>query len=194
MSLRWRPALLAAVLTGSVACSPHPQAYRSEPLDGAWRIAVIPFANYTEERAAPEQLLPMVLVELTRHPGLSIVEPGRVEAVLDQEPWLLFDRIPPDLLDRFGEEMGADALLVGSVLAYGHREGAAGQVPEVSMALRLVEAPGGKILWSAVHSRDGEDAESVFGIGREESMSRLARETVHEIMETFPPVSGKEAP
>jgi hypothetical protein len=186
--------LLCGLLAVAPACSPSPQAFRGEPLQGSLRIAVIPFSNYTGERDAADHVLPLVAVELARVRGVSLVEPGKVEAVLDEEPWLLFDRIPPDLVDRFGEEMEADALLVGSILAYGLRDGGAGRIPEVSLACRLLEVPGGRILWSAVHSRDGEDGESVFGLGREESLSSLARETVRETMETFPPITPEETP
>jgi TolB-like protein len=189
-----RALALIALVAGASGCSPHPQAYRGEPIQAGLRVAVVPFSNYTGDRDAPDQVLPLILVELARLPGVSVVEPGKVEAVLDQEPWLLFDRIPPDLVDRFGEEMEADALLVGSILAYGQRDGAVGPVPEVSVACRLLEVPGGKILWSVVHSRDGEDGESVFGLGREESLNRLAREAVRETLETFPPPDTKETP
>jgi hypothetical protein len=117
------------------------------------------------------------------------VETGRVEEALSKEPWLMIDRLPPDLVDTLGAEMGANAILQGAVLAYGVREDPEGPLPEVSLSLRLLETPGGRVLWSAVHSRGGSDGESVFGFGRVANLERLAANAIEEIMKTFPAAS-----
>ena len=98
----------------------------------------------------------------------------------------MLDRIPPDLVDSLGIHMEVKALLVGSVLAYGYRDSEVGTLPEVAISLRLVATPGSRILWSAVHSRDGSDRESVFGLGRNQNLTNLASQAVHELLETFP--------
>jgi hypothetical protein len=116
------------------------------------------------------------------------VETGRVEAALAKDPWMLTDRIPPDIVDSLGSSLGADGLLVGSVLSYGYRSEDGDQVPEVSLSLRLLQVPGGRVLWSAVHNRDGDDREMIFGIGRVTGLERLAEQTVREVMSTFPDV------
>lgn len=177
---------IGLAVLATAGCAPGPRAYVSEPLAGAWRVAVIPLANYTEATEAPDRLGALLNVELAKLGGLTVVEPGRVEAVFAAEPWLLTDRIPPDLVDSFGTKLQADALLVGSVLAYGVRGSGEEAVPQVTVALRLLEVPGGRVLWSAVHSRDGTDRESVFGVGRTIAMERLAGETVREIVGSIP--------
>ena len=184
----WRTIVPAAALWGLAlaSCAPSPQAYVAEPLQGSLRIAVLPLANFSEAREAPDRLGPMIGVALSRIGNVEIVEPGRVEEALSKEPWLLIDRLPPDLVDALGAELGANALLQGGVLAYGVRQESAGPVPEVSLSLRLLETPGGRILWSAVHSRGGTDAESVFGFGRVASLEQLAADAVDDIMKTFP--------
>jgi hypothetical protein len=185
-----RKAALLAVALALAGCAPGPRAYVAEPLSGAWRVGILPLANYTPTRDAPDRLAPMLAVALAEHPGIQVVDMGRVEAALAKQPWIMSDRLPPDLVDSLGAEMGANALLVGSVLAYGYRESDGSQIPQVSLSLRLLEVPGGKVLWSAVHSRDGGDSESVFGIGRVSSLERLASETVEAILSTLPPVRG----
>src|SRR5262245_50464740 len=174
------------ILLCGAGCVPSPRVFRATPELEAHRIAILPLANYSSTREASEKLLPVLAAEIGRRPGVSLVDPGAVEAALAQEPWLLFDRIPPDLLDRFGQELAADALLVGSVLGYGHRASAADQIPHVSLALRLLQTPGGHVLWSAVHSRDGEDGEWLFGFGRVEDLDQLVEETVKEMLATLP--------
>ena len=174
------------ILLGGAGCIPSPRVFRATPVPATHRIAILPLANYSSTREASEKLLPVLAAEIGRLPGVSLVDPGAVEAALAHEPWLLFDRIPPDLLDRFGQELGADALLVGSVLGYGHRASASDQIPHVSLALRLLQTPGGRVLWSAVHSRDGEDGEWLFGFGRVEDLDQLVEETVHAMIATLP--------
>jgi hypothetical protein len=178
------------ILLGAAGCVPSPRVFRATPELETHRIAILPLANYSSTREASEKLMPILAAEIGRRPGVSLVEPGAVEAALAQEPWLLFDRIPPDLLDRFGQELGADALLVGSVLGYGHRASAADQIPHVSLALRLLQTPGGRVLWSAVHSRDGEDGEWLFGFGRVADLDQLVEETVQEMIATLPPLGA----
>jgi hypothetical protein len=118
--------------------------------------------------------------------GLAVVDAGKVEEALAVDPWLAPDRVPPDLIDRFGVELQADLLVVGSVLAYGYRPGESPAVPEVSLSLKILETPGGRCLWSGVHSREGTDREHVFGIGRVESLEQLAEQTVAELLATVP--------
>ena len=170
-------------------CAPSPRSYvTSEVLQGPWTVALLPLADYTANRDAADRLAPMIQVELVRHENLFAVETGRVEAALAQEPWMLTDRIPPDLVDSLGTALNAEGLLVGSVLAYGYRSEGGESVPEISLSLRLLQVPGGRVLWSAVHHRSGNDKETLFGLGRVTGLERLAENAVREIMSTFPDV------
>jgi len=181
------------------SCAPSPRVHAEGVLQGDWRVAVMPLSNFTPTRDAVDRLQPMVTVELSRRPGVDVVDMGRVEEALAGEPWIQADRLPPDLVDSLGTELGVQGLVVGSVLAYGMRDG---NVPQVSLSLRLLQVPGGRVIWTAVHSRDGEDRESIFGFGRVESLQNLAAETVKEAVSTFPkvvpapppPVTAKSAP
>jgi hypothetical protein len=150
------------------------------------RIAVLPLSNYTSDRDTPDKVVPMLAAALHRRARIALVDPGAVEAALALEPWLLFDRIPPDLLDRLGAGLGADALLLGAVLGSGYRQSGADRVPHVSLSLRLLQVPGGRVLWSVVHSRDGDDGEWLFGFGRVHNLEQLIELTVEECLRTFP--------
>lgn len=196
LTFRHHPRALAllGMLVAAAGCSaPGPRTFVTQPLTGRWRVAVLPLANYASTRDAVDRLTPMLMTELGKLRGLEVVEPGRVEDALSHEPWLLMDRIPPDLVDRLGKDLAADALLVGSLLTYGYREGDDGRTPQVSVSLRLLEVPGGRILWSSVHSRDGADREWLFGMGREQSLERLATTTLAEALDSLP-TQGGDAP
>jgi hypothetical protein len=135
-------------------------------------------------------VLPILAVELARMPGVTIVEQGAVDAALAKEPWIALDRIPPDVMANLGAELEANALMTGSVMSYTARDYEAEKIPQVSLSLRLVEVPGGRVLWNGVHSRDGGDSESVFGFGRVQSAEQLLTTTIREMLATFPTGQG----
>jgi hypothetical protein len=191
---------VAGCLAGG--CVPKPSSFLAEPngvqstggearVSDRLRIAVLPLANYTATHDAPDRLGPMLAAAIGAKTGAEIVDPGAVETALEKEPWLLLDRVPRDILDRVASELEADEVVVGSLLSYGYREDGGDRVPQVSLSLRLIGCPGAQVIWSAVHSRDGEDGEWLFGFGRVKSLEQLATQTVSEILADFPvPVRG----
>jgi hypothetical protein len=147
-----------------------------------FRVAVLPLANYSHDQDATQRVALTLVNEFARVPGMQVVDPGAVDAALAKEPWTLLDRLPPDVADRLGAELQADALLGGALLEYGARDGSDGRVPQVSVALRLSRTPGSQIVWSTVHCRDGADGEWLFGAGRVNAADRLAAQVVREAL------------
>jgi hypothetical protein len=150
------------------------------------RVAALPLANYTPLRDAPERIGPIIAAELGAMPAVTVADAGAIQAALEQEPWLLLDRVPPDLVDRLGSTLGVDALMVGSLLTYEYRDASGERIPQVSLSMRLLACPGGRVLWSAVHSRDGNDSEWLFGFGRVHGLEQLAIEAIREMLADFP--------
>jgi hypothetical protein len=177
---------LAFLVVALASCAPSPRVFVGGQVSVPFRIGVLPLVNYTQTSEAPDRLGSILSVELARKEGFLVIDPGRVEEVLAYEPWMLADRIPPDLVDSLGVRLGADALLLGSVLTYGYRLDGGEQIPETSLALRILKCPGGQVLWSAVHSRDGSDRETVFGFGKTSTLERLALESIQEMLKTMP--------
>jgi len=185
---------LAGVLWYGAGCVPAPRIFVAgderpfasvDSITRPFRIAILPLANYSTDRDAVQRISLALLNECARIPGIEIVDPGAVDAALSKEPWMLLDRLPPDLADRIGAELKADGLLQGALLQYGARDGIDGRTPQVSMALRLTRCPGSRIVWSAVHGRDGADREWLFGFGRVNATEQLATEVVREAMQPF---------
>lgn len=185
-------AVLVAVVACAGGCVPQPRTFIARDqkpfvrpdstAPAPFRVAVLPLANYSADHDAPQRLTLTLLNELAQIPGIQVLDPGAVDAALTKEPWTLLDRMPPDVADRIGAELQADALLVGALLEYGVRDGLDGRIPQVSVALRLARTPGSRIVWSTVHGRDGADGESLFGIGRVNAADQLAAEVVREAL------------
>ncbi len=191
-------AVTALSLLVALACAPEPRSVLLDPSfvpagrdstrAGApvLRVAVLPLANYTSTRDGSDRVAPLIAAELTSKPGVVVADPGAVQEALDKEPWLLVDRVPPDLADRLAAELHVEGLVLGSLLNYDYRDASGDRVPQVSISLRLVQCPGERVIWSAVHSRDGDDSEWFFGFGRVRSLEQLADITVHEMLGKFP--------
>lgn len=177
-----------------VSCAPEPRSYVSRIKPAPLRVAVLPLANYTELRDAPARISATLAGELGRVPGVQIIEQGAVEQALSDEPWLLLDRMPPDLCASIGAELSADALLVGSILGAGYRMVEGERIPHVSLSMRLVDVSKADIIWSAVHNRDGADNEWLFGFGRIVDFEQLVGKTIEEIVKTFPVPNNVPAP
>ena len=198
--LRCRGAAIAVAVLGlaGAACAPEPRSVLPDPsfvpagrdstAGGApvLRIAVLPLANYTATRDGSDRVAPMIIAELAAKPGVVVADAGAVQEALDKEPWLLVDRVPPDLVDRLASELRVEALVLGSLLTYEYRDAGGDNVPQVSLSLRLMQCPGGRVLWSAVHSRDGDDSEWFFGFGRVRGLEQLAGLTIREMLGKFP--------
>jgi hypothetical protein len=191
-------AATAVLLLAALACAPEPRSVIPDPAfvpagrdstaGGApvLRIAVLPLANYTATRDGSDRVAPMILAELAAKPGVVVADAGAVQEALDREPWLLVDRVPPDLVERLAAGLHVEGLVLGSLLTYDYRDASGDRVPQVSISMRLIQCPGGKVLWSAVHSRDGDDSEWLFGFGRVRSLEQLASITVRELLGKFP--------
>lgn len=167
-------------------CVPEPRSFKAESLGASKRIAILPLSNYTSNRDIPDKVRPMLTAEIGRLPGVWLVDPGAVEEALSLEPWLILDRIPPDLVDRLGEHLDTDALLVGAILGAGYRQSGVDRVPHFSISMRMVRTPGARVLWSVTHSRDGTDGEWLFGFGRVHNLEQLIELTIEECLQTFP--------
>lgn len=59
----------------------------------------------------------------------------------------------PELSARIGDECGVDAFLVVSVEDWDYRVENEDKVAKVGLSIRMIQAPTGKILWKAGHSR-----------------------------------------
>jgi len=117
--------------------------------------------------------------------ALDMVDPGRVDGGMDAVGIRGGGSLAPEQMKALGDTLRAPLLLLGSVLESGQIQGADGSVPAVGATLRLVEAATGRVLWAGVHFRNGEDRETVFGWGREQSPDRLVFQLAQEMLGDF---------
>ena len=169
-----------------VGCSSNPNYYRSDlQLDETATLAVLPLVNLSKYTEASEIVMNSLLVELLDLDLFEIVDPGIVDEVILQKRIRYTDRLPMETMQELGSRMGANYLLLGSIHQFDMITDKVEILPVISISLRIVGSETGTIVWAATHTKRGDDTESVFGLGRIDTLERLTAVTVKEITGTL---------
>lgn len=149
------------------------------------RVAVLPFENLTADRAAGEKLQKLFLTEVLSLEVFEVVEPGQVNRELKALRIESLDSIGPAETKRLGEALKADGFFFGTVVDFAETRSGATPTPQVTLALRLVEAQSGVTVWSATRTTSGATASArLFGIGGQ-SLTEAARQLMREELSTL---------
>ncbi|HET9951360.1 MAG TPA: hypothetical protein VFS09_06135 [Candidatus Eisenbacteria bacterium] len=179
-------ALLAAsaLLAGCAGGAPHREQGGAVPTDHP-RIALLPFENLTGREDQGRHFTQAFLAELAGSGAAEVVDMGQVEATVEK----LRIRAPasPDReqLAMLAESLQVRYVLLGSVMEARMLRTADGETPAAGVSLRLVETATAKIVWAAVKVKTGDEHESVFGWGREDSAERLLTQLAEEMLRPF---------
>lgn len=180
----WIPLLfLAAAGCRSTATTQyvHPNA----DIGAIRTVAVLPFENLTQERAAGDKVQKIFQTELLALGVFDVVEPGQVAKLLRTERVESVDTLGPADLNRIGGELKAQGLFIGSVVDFADNRTGSTPAPEVTIQLRLVETESGVTVWSVSRTQSGATASArLFGIGGE-SLSEAARQLVRQELRTL---------
>jgi TolB-like protein len=149
------------------------------------RAALIPFENLAGREDQGTLFSRIFFAQLVATDAFDMVDPARVEVVIDSLALRGPGSLTPDQMRTLGDSLRAPYLLVGSVLESARVSAGVGDVPTVGATLRLIEGATGRVLWAGVHFRSGDDHEKVFGWGRVHSTERLISELATEMLEDF---------
>jgi len=150
------------------------------------RLAVLPFDNLTSEGTSGEVMTVVFFTEVGAQGAYEPVEAGIVVAALESLGVRTAGSLSASQLKSIGERLGAPRLLVGSVLENGFVRAAESEVPSVGVTLKLLDAASGRVLWTKMGFKTGDDGETVFGWGREKSPRKLAGRLATELLKELP--------
>ena len=164
--------------------APDPVTYLSPQLDRDTlrRVAVLPFRNPAGRPGAGQAAAELAAWSLHASGTLQVVESGDVTRRLLARGWRIGLTIPTEPLRELGIEANVDGLLIGSVDRWKDGSPSGVESPEVSLTMRLLETKTGKILWSAIHERRGDETRTVFDMGTERLAEALLARTAHEAL------------
>jgi TolB-like protein len=149
------------------------------------RIAVFPLQNLSGVPDVGDAVTQILVSSLFNANLVDIVEPGEIQQFILRSRIRMAGELDLDRIRDASRQLGADGLLFGSVNDYSTVTTEEGDLPSVSITLRLVDASSGNIVWAVTHSLQGDFKEKVFGIGRVESAVILSEIVVGELVEAL---------
>jgi TolB-like protein len=148
------------------------------------RVAVLPLENFTADTYAGEKIRRIVISELLSR-GIDVIEPGEVTRILKESEVRSLGSIKVSDIQNIGKTLGVEAVMLGSVEAFGMGRGISVTYPEVSIHLILLEASSGNIVWSVLHTTGGASFWTRHFGAEGISLSEAARKAVKEAVNTL---------
>ncbi len=150
------------------------------------KIAVLPFQNNTKDEFAGERTREIVITQVLAMGLFDVVDKGIVDSVLKEEavePGTPIDKLT---LKRLGQRLNVQAFLLGSVDQAGESRRGSFSYPELSLALRLVEAKSALVLWRASGHGSGYSTWGrLFGLAPNDSY-QVTVDVVKRMLSTIP--------
>jgi len=150
------------------------------------RLAVLPFDNLTSEGTSGDVMTVVFFTEVGAQGAYEPVEAGVVAAALESLGVRTAGSLSASQLKAIGDRVAAPRLLIGSVLENGFVHTAEADLPSVGVTLKLLDAASGRVLWTKMGFKTGDDGETVFGWGREKSPRKLAASLATELLKDLP--------
>ena len=148
------------------------------------RLCIIPFANSTDDRAAPRIVADLLSRRLAESDRFTVVEPAELRAALLAEKVPAIRNLDPPRLRQIGARLGTTYFLRGTVWRWREGSPRTDRVsPEVELQLELVDVASQRVLWTAHHRRRGDDYEGLFLRGRVSNVAALADRVLAEMLQ-----------
>jgi TolB-like protein len=181
-------AALAAALVLPAGCTSTTTTKYTHPnmdLGAIRRVAVLPFENLAQDKAAGEKVQKIFLTELLALEAFDVVEPGQVTQLLRSSHVESIEALTPADMKKIGDSLKAQGVFIGTIVDFTETRSGQTPTPEVTIQLRLVETQTGVTVWSASRTRSGATASArLFGIGGQ-SLTEAARILIRDELSTL---------
>ena len=164
-------------------------------------VAVVPFTGSTSLQATQnaETVTEAVRARLFAD-GARLASPNDLSEVIRHLQAGRWGGVTAEARDALHETTAADTIVTGAVETYDIAGSDFEPDPQVTVALRLLDAPTGRILWSGSEEREGWGHRSLFGRGRIYSRGALAvrvaenltRRLYHDVADPAGKTRGRE--
>ncbi|GAB4388391.1 MAG: hypothetical protein Kow0025_07390 [Thermodesulfovibrionales bacterium] len=172
-----------AVLSG---CASGPTHYRREDVDfdSIRKVAVLPLESFVTDRLAGERVRMAVISELLSR-GVDVTEPGEVIRALRTLNVESIRTLSSEEVRKLGQALGVDAVITGSVGAFGIEKGVSVSYAEVSISLIVYESSTGEIIGSSWHSTQGASFWTRHFGAEGKSLPEATREVVRKSIDVL---------
>jgi TolB-like protein len=155
-------------------------------------VAVLPFENLSGRENASEKITEYFILSLRRIEGLKVAEFGQTYELLRRHRVRSATFLTDAQVDSLAAGLGASYIIAGSVLEFTETNNQyLGEIPEVSLNVRMISCASRKTVWSGVVNSRGDQSEVLFGIGAVRSKEELALRAVDETVDKIGELVGQ---
>ncbi len=160
--------LLMIVLFSLLSASCTGYNFRSlREADFKEKIAVLPFANLSDNKDALTHVMPHIR-SILENKGIEVVDEESINNFLCELKVRHDGYISGELATKIKDKFNAKTILTGSIIAFENEEN-----PLFGITARLIESSNGQILWTNYFSAAGDDYSGILGLGTVEEIDIL---------------------
>lgn len=150
------------------------QASPERTFGGIKKVAVLPLDTLSEAGVGPKNAENTLIQKLLTQRTFDVVkEPRYVTALMKKLKLRPADGLDKEIVQKIGQELQVDAVLVGSLLLFG--EDVKSGTVEFSIFLNMLDVGTGDIVWSgSTFVRSSTTWAEVFGLSKGPSVNELA--------------------
>jgi len=186
-SLVFCASLVAAILA---ACAGG-RTYVNEEADlGVYQQAgVIPFSNFTSDRAASDKVTSSFINELLIGGKIQISTMGDFSRAVrqivkeDKPNWL--DGLTAEEAKSIGDVTKVQGIFVGAVKDYGMVRSGQEEFPLVSLTVRFIDCQSGQVVWSYEVTKKGGPKFPIFSFGETHTLGDMSAKVCREAAGSF---------
>jgi hypothetical protein len=157
-------------------------AYRARPDErDSQSIAVLPFVNLTNRRGAGELVALQFARQFAAAEGYRVLEPGMVRQELLRRRIVMEDGVSVDQARTVLNALEADLVVAGYVFAYDD----AASLPGANFTVVIIDRKTGRIVFESTSYNQGNDSETVFGLGKVSTAPTLACRMIRNAVDTL---------
>jgi hypothetical protein len=146
-------------------------------------MAMLPLENLSGRAEYGDRFSRLVWTTLGRTGRFDLVDAGEVDAVLVEQRIRSAGSLSRDQVLKSAGRLKVRWILAGTLLECGTVRSPEGDLPSFALSLRVIDGRSGRVVWTDMRARSGQDRETVFGWGREENLERLAESAARELID-----------
>lgn len=146
------------------------------------KVAVLPFDSVVEGAQAPKIAENLFLQELlNRGTFEQVEEPRYVNELMKKLKLRNTEGLDREIVRKIGEELQAQALILGDLLVYGREENS--EIVEFALQVNMVDTENGDILWSGrTYAKSSTTLGEILGVNQGPSPNAVAARGVARLV------------
>lgn len=153
------------------------------------KLGVVTFRNLTGDRFAGQKMTSSFVTELLLSKKFDVVEPGEFERivadVLKGTAGSEEQELNAEQLKAIGEKAGVQGVIEGEVREFQMTRIGSEDFPLISLAIKLVDAPSGQVIWMSSYTAKGGPKFPIFSFGETRTLGELAQKVCRKMVQQF---------